>query len=72
MREQPEKYGIERFDLSEFDITIQKKIAYVFYTARGIGLHEGVRDSSEMRVLNFMEKRDGSWKIVFETYPEIP
>lgn len=69
MENDPDQHKIERFDLSDFDISLNGNIAHVFYTVGGKAIYKGEIDTSKAVVLNFLEKQDGQWKIVFETYP---
>ncbi len=60
----PANYNIEEFSASNFDIHLNGNVAFVFYDEHNHGVWEGESFSNDSRVLKYLEKKDGEWKIV--------
>ncbi|MBA7615131.1 MAG: hypothetical protein GH143_02790 [Calditrichaeota bacterium] len=63
-RDEPDKYRIEEFTGSNYDIHLHGNAAYVLYDEHVKGVWEGEDVSDDYKVAKYLEKMHGEWKIV--------
>ncbi len=60
---EPDKYRVE-FTQSNFDIHLDGNAAYVLYDEHREGIWEGEEFSNDIKVVKYLVKKDGEWKLV--------
>lgn len=64
MQDEPDKYHRDEWTGSNYDIHLNGNVAFIFYDEHVRGIWEGESVSTDNRVLKYLEKKDGEWKIV--------
>ncbi len=64
VKEDPEYWMVREFSAKNFDIHLNGNVAFVFYDEHFDGFREGKERSGVSRVLKYLEKKEGEWRIV--------
>ena len=64
VKNEPDKHRIDECTGSNYDIHLHGDAAYVLYDEHSEGVWEGEEFSNDSRVVKYLEKKDGEWKIV--------
>jgi len=64
LKEDPEYWTVRELRASNFDIHLNGNVAFVFYDEHYDYTLEGKESSGVSKVLKYLEKKEGEWKIV--------
>jgi hypothetical protein len=63
-KSEPDNYSFKEFSASNFDIYVNGNFASVFHDQKWEGIIEGKEQSSSSRMLRYLERINGEWKVL--------